>query len=40
MDLHHWSFSGSTDGCESKQESVSAYSDPNSITGFQLEDVN
>ncbi|XP_052184765.1 scarecrow-like protein 34 isoform X4 [Diospyros lotus] len=40
MDLYHRSFSGSTDGCESEQESVSAYSDPNSIIGFQLEDVN
>ncbi|XP_052189958.1 scarecrow-like protein 14 [Diospyros lotus] len=40
MDLYHRSFSGSTDGCEPEQESLSAYSDPNSVTGFQLEDVN
>jgi len=35
-----WTFSTSEDGCESEHESASAYSDPNLITGFQLEDMN
>ncbi|XP_052185986.1 scarecrow-like protein 34 [Diospyros lotus] len=40
MDLYQWGFSGSEDRCVSGHESVSAYSDPNLITGFQLKDMN
>ncbi|XP_052185287.1 scarecrow-like protein 34 [Diospyros lotus] len=41
LDLYQWAFSGSKEGgCESEHESVSAYSDTNLITGFQLEDMN